>query len=63
MISKFNYNNPIEAKKEMLPMQAGDVNRTWADVDSLKKDFDYRPQISIKNGIHRFINWYRNYYL
>jgi UDP-glucuronate 4-epimerase len=53
----------IEAKKEMLPMQAGDVNRTWADVDSIKKNFDYRPQISIKNGIHGFITWYRNYYL
>ncbi|RKS50605.1 UDP-glucuronate 4-epimerase [Gillisia mitskevichiae] len=53
----------VEAKKEMLPMQAGDVNRTWADVDSLKKDFDYNPKINVSEGVGKFINWYKQYYI
>ncbi len=52
----------VKAKKEMLPMQAGDVKRTWADVESLKKEFEYQPKTSIKLGISEFIEWYRNYY-
>jgi len=51
----------IEAKKEMLPMQAGDVNRTWADVDSLKKDFDYNPKTNVSEGVEKFIDWYKEY--
>lgn len=46
----------VEAKKEILSMQDGDVNLTWVDVDSLKKNLDYNPQISIKNRIHRFLD-------
>jgi len=53
----------VEAEKEMLPMQAGDVNRTWADVDSLKKEFDYSPKINVHQGVGKFIDWYKNYYL
>ena len=52
----------IEAKKEMLPMQAGDVNRTWADVDPLKKNFDYSPKTNVSQGVGKFIDWYKNYY-
>ena len=52
----------ITAKKEMLPMQAGDVNQTWADVDSLKRDFHYKPKTSVKTGVREFIKWYKNYY-
>ncbi|SKB37056.1 UDP-glucuronate 4-epimerase [Salegentibacter holothuriorum] len=52
-----------EAEKKMLPMQAGDVSRTWADVESLKQDFDYSPHISMKDGVKKFISWYKKYYL
>lgn len=51
-----------KAKKEMLPMQPGDVNRTWADVDSLKRDFGYNPSTPIEEGVSEFITWYRSYY-
>ncbi len=51
-----------DAKKEMLPMQAGDVNRTWADVESLKKDFDYNPKTNVSKGVGKFIDWYKQYY-
>ena len=50
------------ANKMMLPMQPGDVERTWADVDQLIKDFDYRPNTSIKEGVKSFIDWYKSYY-
>lgn len=49
-------------EKKMLPMQPGDVERTWADVDQLIKDYDYRPNTSIKDGVKSFIDWYKAYY-
>ena len=51
-----------EAKKEMYPMQMGDVQRTWADVSDLMKDYNYKPSTSIEEGIKQFINWYKEYY-
>lgn len=51
-----------EAQKEMLPMQPGDVEKTWANVDDLIKDYDYRPNTPIKLGVQRFVDWYRTYY-
>lgn len=50
------------AKKEMLPMQPGDVATTFADVSKLKKDFGYSPNTSVKKGIEKFVDWYKNYY-
>ena len=50
------------AIKEMLPMQKGDVSRTFANVDGLTKDYGYKPDTSIKNGITEFVNWFRVYY-
>ncbi len=50
------------AIKEMLPMQKGDVSRTFANVDGLTKDYGYKPHTSIKNGIREFVNWFRLYY-
>jgi len=50
------------ANKNMLPMQPGDVERTWADVDQLIKDYDYQPNTSIKDGVKSFVTWYKNYY-
>ncbi|HDZ03939.1 hypothetical protein LCGC14_0132030 [marine sediment metagenome] len=52
----------IEAKKDMYPMQPGDVEKTWANVDDLITDYDYRPNTSIKSGVQRFVDWYKEYY-
>jgi UDP-glucuronate 4-epimerase len=51
-----------KAKKEFLPMQPGDVLKTFADVYSLKTDYEYAPNTSLKNGIEQFVLWYKNYY-
>ena len=61
-ISEIENQTGILAKKEMLPMQPGDVIRTWADVESLIKDYDYRPSTSISKGIKEFVVWYKQYY-
>lgn len=52
----------VSAEKEMLPMQPGDVKRTWADVASLKKDFGYNPEVTIEEGVKKFVEWYKSYY-
>lgn len=51
-----------EAVKEMLPMQPGDVERTWANVDDLITDYGYKPNTPITEGVREFINWYKSYY-
>ncbi len=51
-----------EAIKNFLPKQAGDVGETFADIDDLARDIGYRPKVDIKDGIGRFIAWYREYY-
>lgn len=50
------------AKKNLLPMQAGDVPDTYADVEALKQDVGYCPNTPIEIGIKRFVNWYLSYY-
>ena len=52
----------ISAQKEMLPIQPGDVQDTYADVEDLVNDFDYKPSTSLKNGVDRFVKWYREFY-
>jgi UDP-glucuronate 4-epimerase len=52
----------ITAQKNMLPMQPGDVSRTWANVDDLIKDYNYSPNTPIKEGVSDFIDWYKDYY-
>lgn len=52
----------MKAVKEMLPMQAGDVETTFADVSGLERDFDYRPKTPLSIGIQRFVDWYKKYY-
>ncbi|MBL0389246.1 NAD-dependent epimerase [Tumebacillus sp. ITR2] len=52
----------IKAIKEYLPMQPGDVPATFADVDDLWRDVDFKPSTSLKTGIGNFVAWYRNYY-
>ena len=51
-----------KAIKEMMPIQPGDVEKTWADVSSLKKDYNYNPDTPVETGIQRFIDWYREYF-
>lgn len=51
-----------EAEKIMLPIQPGDVPKTYADVNSLINDLGYKPETSIQYGIKQFISWYREYY-
>jgi UDP-glucuronate 4-epimerase len=48
--------------KELLPMQAGDVEKTYADVQSLINYIDYKPKTSIQEGVGNFVNWYKKYY-
>lgn len=70
-------NNPVElmhyievleqclnkkAEKNLLPIQAGDVPATYADVDDLIKDVGFKPSTSIEEGIKKFVEWYRSYY-
>ena len=51
-----------EIKKKMLPLQPGDVPKTFAKLEDLIRDIDYKPETTIENGIKQFINWYKNYY-
>lgn len=70
-------NNPVElmtlievleqalgqkAEKELLPIQAGDVPATYADVDALIADVGFKPGTSITAGVEKFVAWYRDYY-
>lgn len=50
------------AIKEFLPMQPGDVEKTWADVSDLISDFSYNPKVEIEEGVKKFIEWYKEYY-
>lgn len=52
----------IPAKKNLMPMQAGDVAKTWADVSDLKKNYGYQPKTPVSQGVKNFIAWYRDYY-
>ena len=51
-----------KAQKIMLPMQPGDVNQTWADVNGLRKRYGYDPDFSVKKGIASFVDWYQEFY-
>ncbi len=50
------------AEKEYLPMQPGDVYQTYADVSDLMRDYDFKPNTSIEEGLTQFVAWYREYY-
>ena len=51
-----------EAQKTLLPMQPGDVENTYADMSHLEALVGYRPQVSIEEGVERFVSWYRARY-
>lgn len=52
----------FEAHKELIPMQAGDVPITYADTDSLEKDFGFKPNTSLREGLRIFAQWYKEFY-
>ena len=52
----------MKAQKNFLPLQAGDVPATYADVADLMRDTGFKPATSIETGIARFVEWYRAYY-
>jgi len=51
-----------KAEKQMLPMQPGDVVKTWANVDDLAREYGYQPSTSIEEGVSKFVDWYRTYF-
>jgi len=51
-----------EARKNLLPLQPGDVPDTYADVADLVEQFDYKPDTSVETGVSRFVDWYRGYF-
>jgi UDP-glucuronate 4-epimerase len=52
----------IEAEKQFLPMQPGDVSETFADIGAIRRDLGFEPTTSIAEGIPRFVDWYRDYH-
>jgi len=51
-----------KAELEMLPMQPGDVYKTFADISAISRDLGYAPTTSIEEGVPRFVDWYRDYH-
>ncbi len=52
----------IEAEKDFLPLQDGDVPDTYANVDDLVKEFGYKPDMPVQQGVENFVEWYKGYY-
>lgn len=61
-IAEIEKNLDQVAQKNMMPIQPGDVERTWANVDELIKDYGYRPKTTIQAGVKAFVSWYKEYY-
>ena len=61
-IEEIEYNLGVKADKNLQPIQPGDVPKTWAEVDNLFDLIGFRPQVSIKEGVKNFIDWYKLYY-
>ena len=53
----------FEAHKELVPMQAGDVPTTYADASALERDFGFVPKIKLREGLRKFAEWYKNFYV
>ena len=52
----------FEAHKELVPMQPGDVPTTYADASALERDFGFTPRITLREGLQKFAQWYKEYY-
>ena len=57
------YDYDFESHKELVPMQAGDVPVTFADTTALERDFCFKPSTSLREGLRRFAEWYKEFYL
>ena len=53
----------FEAHKELVPMQPGDVPVTYADTSALEKDFGFKPSTNLRDGLRKFVEWYRDFYV
>lgn len=53
----------FDAHKEFVPMQPGDVPVTYADTYALEKDFGFKPRTSLRDGLRKFAEWYKNFYM
>ena len=53
----------FEAHKELVPMQPGDVPVTYADTSALERDFGFKPATSLRQGLRKFAQWYKEYYM
>lgn len=53
----------FEAHKELVPMQPGDVPVTFADTSDLERDFGFKPSTSLREGLRRFVKWYKEFYM
>ncbi len=51
-----------KSEKMLMPIQPGDVIKTWADTSDLERDTGYRPSTPIEAGVEKFIDWYRKFY-
>lgn len=56
-------NYDFEAHKELVPMQPGDVPVTYADTSALEKDFGFKPSTSLRDGLRKFAEWYKAFYM
>lgn len=61
-INEIENHTGLKAKKALLPLQAGDVAETSADIQDLTDVLHYQPKTSVKEGVKNFVNWYNNYY-
>ncbi|KPK79140.1 MAG: capsule biosynthesis protein CapI [Bacteroides sp. SM23_62_1] len=52
----------LNAKIKFQPLQPGDMARTWANISDLSREFNFYPSIPVKEGVKRFVSWYRSYY-
>ena len=52
----------FEAHKELVPMQPGDVPVTYADTSALERDFDFKPSTTLREGLRKFAEWYKDFY-
>jgi UDP-glucuronate 4-epimerase len=61
-VSLIEKNLGVEAVKKYLPLQVGDVEKTWADIDKAERMLSFKPQVDIADGIERSLSWYKDYY-
>lgn len=62
-IIQFPADYDFESHKELVPMQPGDVPVTFADTEALEKDYGFKPNTSLRDGLRKFAEWYKEFYL